>query len=290
MPKCELCGHPFASKTDLERHLNRKYSCIYKRCPDCLHSFSSKEVLDKHVARGCKTKTSSLSNSIQLAESVKINQDLTLKLELTREETKKASEERMRMETEIKLLELKTKINESGNNIQVVNNVNGTLNQVIQLINFGEENLGGLTPTVMSIISQDPITEIPNLAVQKLYFNPHIRENQIIKPKLIKINNYLQAESVDLYEDGQWVNKDVNTASEVILNNTNNALKRRLRQVALQCEKKERLKRFFKECDNNYNEIKEDMICDLGCRLDELPKELDAYKSKTVILPFSRNY
>lgn len=185
------------------------------------------------------------------------------------------------METEIRLLELKLKFNESGNNAQVVNNVNGTLNQVIQLIRFGEENLGGLTPSVMSVISQDPMTEIPSLAVQKLYFNPHILENQIIKPKLIKINNYLQAESVDLYEDGQWVNKDVNTASEVILNNTNNALKRRLNDVALQRGKRESLKKFLIECENQ-EEIKEEMICNLGCRLDELPEELSAYKFKTV--------
>ena len=117
-----------------------------------------------------------------------------------------------------------------------------------------------------------------------MYFNPRIPENQIVKPKLIVVNpnkpQSLYSESVDLRQNGQWINFKVDDASEIILNNTNNALKRRLTEVALQTDKKEKLKRFFAVYEKEGSEVKNDMICDLGCNLDIMPEELASYQLK----------
>lgn len=59
-------------------------------------------------------------------------------------------------------------------------------------------------------------------------------------------------------------------------------LKCRLGQVPLQTDKKEKLKKFFACYEKEGNNIKDDMIGDLGCNLDIMPGELASYKLKKV--------
>lgn len=316
---CEKCNAHFNFPCEYKKHLEKKISCISKQCSTCKEYFASKHTLKKHIdknicikkleklsqitAESIATKATASANVTSSQLTVSDNNDLILKLELTREEIKKsetdikkAEAEAKKAETDIKkaeaeakVLELQIKLKTNGENVQIVNNingnVNGNINQVVQLVSLGNENLGGLTQSVMSIISNDPKKEIPSLAVQKLYFNPHIPENQIVKPKLIKVYpdkpQSLYSESVDLRQNGQWVNFKVDEASEIILNNTSNALKRRLNEVPLQSNKRERLKSFLTNYERE-EDIKDEMLGELGCNLDIMPIELESYKRKQV--------
>ena len=105
MFKCYLCHKSFGLKTDLARHANRKVSCISKRCPTCLHFFSTKYSLENHIARNT-CKVTIFEDKIIVSHDQK--NDLELKIELSKQETK-------RTENELKILELKVKLKETGN-------------------------------------------------------------------------------------------------------------------------------------------------------------------------------
>lgn len=275
---CHKCNDKFNQKRRLDRHLDdRKFPCDAYLCKTCKIKFPNAKVFKKHQRENdCydpeqhkpQTVPNLNLNSITSSDFLNNREYFAFQLEMAREETKRVTAladltraEIEKAKTNASKGQEQTSNDHVANQTIVSSNINGNNNVIIQLISFGNENLSGLSTGVLNQISSDPYTHIPNLAVQKIYFNPKCPENHIIKPKH-------QLDSVEYYDGGSWKNEQRYEFAKTLLDKTSRAINRRCNQMPLS---KERLK--LREFINTKclieNDEKEEMELTLDCNLPD---------------------
>ena len=172
--ECKLCRKLFKQKSDLTRHLKRKYPCGELDNASMTHSeekdnsfackHCGKEM--KHYQsrwrheRKCKNKVDSVGNLI------------TLLNEEHEREKEKWLQERKQMKEQIQLLLEKLTAP------QVTHNHNNTY--IVNVNHFGHEDMSYISQNYIQRLLKHPCAAVPEL-IKHIHFNPQHPENRSIK-------------------------------------------------------------------------------------------------------------
>lgn len=299
---CHKCKSEFTKQQRLDRHLNdRKFPCDAYICKICGDKLPNRKLFTKHVKNNNCDKPEDIQSSIANFNHEPVSTFLNnkeyfmMQLEQTKAaaELAKAETEKLKVELEKAKFHAENErakaeamiifkkpefeqstIDHTVNQSNALANINGDNNTVvIQLINFGNENLSGLSTGVLNQISSDPLNQIPNLAVKKIYFNPKCPENQIIKPC-----EYTTGK-VKYYNNNNWeiVKRDI--FAKTLLEKTSEAINRRCNQMPLSKERV-KLKEFINTKCLNESDEKEEMEITLDCEMTDYYNALLKSKNK----------
>lgn len=216
--RCERCNFTVSDKSRYERHLNRKYKCVKvdsnmvtktEKAPNstfqctemhigahfkntCIHcgkTFSRPFTLRRHMESSCKMIKCAVTE---------------LKVEKTR-----LMEENNKLEEKVKQLQtdLINKPSIINNTINQTNNMTNT--QIININNYGKEDISYITSNLVNKYLEAPYTALPNL-LKSIHFHPKHPENHNIK-----ITNRREPYA-KVFEDNKWLLKDKNQVIEDI--------------------------------------------------------------------------
>jgi len=226
---CKKCKIMFATKSSLERHLNKNLKCDVKtefQCKKCLKYFKQKNNLIQHTEKKlCKVIIENKNNNInnknenalldiiesKITVDKKINMIKLINNTLIDENIIEILNNELSINTKITLLN--TKSNFTINN----NTTNNTTN--IQFNNFGHENidyfndnyLKRLINTVSSankIGAEAVVLKLSN----EIYLNEKHPENQTIK--IDNLNNKF----CKIKQNNKWITADKNESLKKIFN------------------------------------------------------------------------
>jgi len=176
--------------------IQNENNCKNKVCLYCEKEFSSVSHNKRHMLKSCKVKQHYMSMEKQKYET-----------QLQRQEILKEKEEEKRLmearhEKQIQMLLEKVGNTTINNNCQTTHNTQHNThiqqNNLVQLNNFGSENLNMLTENYMRKMIIYPYTAIPKM-IKKIHFNEKYPENQNIR-MLNKKDNKLQIRNNDKWE------------------------------------------------------------------------------------------
>lgn len=146
-------------------------------CQYCQRGFSRRDSLTRHINKYCKQKESHDEGLLLVEYKMQL-------LEAEKEELKK------------QINDLLTRVGNNNNS-----NNNNTINNTIQINNYGSENLSHITPAVMTNLLKTPIGMI-SMLVEQVHFNPEFPENFNIT---IDNKNDTYAK---IFKNGKWSYKD----------------------------------------------------------------------------------
>lgn len=200
--KCNKCDVFFKSKYNLQRHLNRKFSCNMllsdtipkettipsvnnNECYHCHKKFTRKYDLKRHMMNNCKVAKKQTYNEDLESLKIKYKEVQTKRKNIQSKhidvmtECKKFEKRENELREQIKIIEENKNndsINISGNNNNVNNNAfnsnNSTINNNIFIIGFGKENLDKINPEIKDIIILlKKGWHSPKYSIQNTHFN-----------------------------------------------------------------------------------------------------------------------
>jgi len=144
--KCEFCEKEFATKQNLQYHLNRKIKCNrILDCSTCKKVFKTKYELDKHLNRKIKCESIDIEAAffkLQLDYKELKLENKELKLEVN--DLKSQNKDLLQLVVSNKTTNNTT--NNTANN--TTNNNNGTINN-ININIFGNESIGHITQQLL---------------------------------------------------------------------------------------------------------------------------------------------
>lgn len=218
---CNKCNKKFNTGQSLDRHLNRKFSCIKEtdfKCNNCKKNFKYKKNLLEHTTKNICKKIETIQNdNISNALIDIINNDISindkviyiksLNPSLDKEFIKKVIDDKMCINTKIALL---TNLNKLNGVTNITNNTNNTTNNI--QINFDNENISYLTKSYYEKLLNNNFPE--NIVLQlsnEIYLNKNHPENQTIK-----INN-LKNNLCKIKEEDKWITSSKDEALKKII-------------------------------------------------------------------------
>jgi len=223
---CKKCNKDFKTTQSLDRHLNRKFSCIKDtdfKCNICNKNFKYKKNLLEHTTKdSCKIQIIHNDYSSNILIDL-INNDLSIDDKiihikhlnplLDNEYIKKVIDDKMSINTKIGLL---TNLNKISGVTNITNNT--TNNNNIQM-NFDNENISYLTKPYYEKLLNNNFPE--NIVLQlsnEIYLNKNHPENQTIK-----INN-LKNNLCKIKEENKWITSSKDDALKKIINKMYNVI------------------------------------------------------------------
>tara|TARA_Y100000385_G_scaffold147020_1_gene152626 strand:+ start:315 stop:1058 length:744 start_codon:yes stop_codon:yes gene_type:complete len=181
---CPKCKKHFRFKSTYERHLNIKGSCVKEdslKCPICGKVFANRQSKFRHM------------------KSQKCLKDLESETKLVKKQYTQIKKTLDTLTGQIN----KTKSNGGDININQINNIN---NVVININNFGNENMSHITDKMLKRLIQKPEVAVPEL-LKEIHFNPNYPEN-----KNIRITNKKE-KYAQVFLEQQWL---LTTKSDIL--------------------------------------------------------------------------
>jgi hypothetical protein len=229
--KCNKCNKKFNTGQSLDRHLNRKFSCIKEtdfKCNNCNKNFKYKKNLLEHTTKDICKKIETIQNdNISNALIDIINNDISMddkifcikkfNTTLNDDEIKRYINLKVCINTKIALL---TNVNKSNSGVtNITNNTTNTTNNNNIQINFDNENISYLTKSYYEKLLNNNFPE--NIVLQlsnEIYLNKNHPENQTIK-----INN-LKNNLCKIKEEDKWITSSKDDALKKIINKMYNII------------------------------------------------------------------
>jgi hypothetical protein len=178
---------PFSPQ--ISKMISEEINYKNKICLYCEREFSSISHTKRHMLRSCKVKKYYLSLEKEQQEKEE---------QIKKEKYEELQEMEERHTKHIQLLLEKVGHTTINNNCQTTNNTYIQQNNLVQINNFGQENLNMLTEKYMRKMVIYPYSAIPKL-IKKIHFNEKYPENQNIR-MLNKKDNKLQILNNDKWE------------------------------------------------------------------------------------------
>ena len=264
--KCERCLKEFEQKSNYMYHINKKFKCkmpppettqsppknhpippneeieqLTNKCNYCQMIFSRKDALTRHINKSCK---------IKKENDKKMEEIMTILIEL-KESNKKIIEENQQNKEKIaKLEEENNKYKKIVNNTQ--NIVNGTQNNITFKINaYGTEDSSKITINDYKRILGRGMNSVP-VFVEKLHFDKNTPENHNVY-----ISN-LRDEYVLMFDGKMWRLKDRDDALQQLYEDKSDFLETKFEELIERLDEPtiKMFKRFLKIKDDDEEKIR----------------------------------